>query len=341
MFKFDSSRLHDAARSDLADYLMVLAVATATGAPREAIARDLRASDRVVSILRSPIGLTDAPATLVPGYGVLSMSFIEALKFNSVFDRMLADGAIRNMPPRTSIVVNSFAMIATETGAPGTPTPLAKLELDAAGLPVSEVTAICAFTNDLLRSLSPAARTMIEAEMRAACGAACDLALFAAILDSSTPEISATSNVFALVWRDALAQLPVGASSRIYAVCAADVAKKIAGLPGPDDRGLAFAAMSPMGGSIGTTPALVCGALAEGEMLLIDADSIAGNPGDVDFSSTSQADLQMRSDPSSAAADVVSLWGSNSTAMKVVRRFAAAPIRAGVVRVTDLNTIES
>jgi hypothetical protein len=103
--------------------------------------------------------------------------------------------------------------------------------------------------------------------------------------------------------------------------------------------------MSPAGGTIGTVPVHASDAISN-SALLIDAAGLVTADGGLEVKAGAHASLEMDSEPSMAAAagsplapaaaTMVSMFASDSIALKTERRFGFVPIRDCAVELTGV-----
>lgn len=332
-FNFGNTLLA-ARRRDVLDLAIIMMGAAATNMAYDEVAARIGASDRLRTIVKTVMG--DGSALMTQS-GQLSEDFITSQVGFSAVTSIFAAGLWRPVPARTRLAISSAVIPAAQTGNSAA-IPLRKLELDEAQNPLFEVSAIVVVSKSLITSMKPTARGLIETEMRVGAAYAEDADAFARLIDTGSTEINAASDDFPNAWRRALQALPVGPTSKIVCVMAVDVAKHVAAIPLGDGAGLAYPDCGPQGGKIGTIPVFVSSALAAGELLLIDADSVGYDPGTAEFAIAGHADLVMTDAPAPGAQSRVSLWQTNSVGMKITRRYAISKIREAAVRVFGLET---
>lgn len=141
--------------------------------------------------------------------------------------------------------------------------------------------------------------------------------------------------------RAALAQVNMAGIARPYWIASTDVGKFGSTLA---TFSPAFAAASVVGGELANLPLLVSSGVPSGTLYLVDAAGIAADAVGPTVAVSSNADLQMDSSPTMSSATptattAVSMFATNSSAVKAVAVFGAAKLRADAVAVvTGITT---
>jgi hypothetical protein len=138
-------------------------------------------------------------------------------------------------------------------------------------------------------------------------------------------------------FKELFAAVPSHGGARYAFIVAADVAAGLASLT--DAQGaFVFPNFGPAGGELFQTEALVSNKLTQGQMWLVDASGLIGDIEAVSVTSSGQASLVMDTAPSDGAAQLVSMWQSNSVALKALAWVAIERFRPDAVAiVTDAN----
>lgn len=309
-----------------------------TGGDPMAMVEVAKASPTISERLRSMIAKAAVGVDFegTTGYRSIAAGFIESLRNFACFDRMLGDNAFRRVPIQTLVRVVTLAPTGAVVGR-GKAKPISRLELGAGALERLKSSAIVVLTKELLDGATAPAMQLFSTELRRAVAAATDADFFATILGSPTNLNTITSTgVFWVDLASMISELPsTGSTSKLYLILASDVARMVTGLHGSDGT-LLYPEMSVAGGFIGKLPVLVSDELAAGSALLIDADGIAADTEEVRFATASHASLQMDDAPADAAANLVSLWQTNSRALRAERFFGVEVMRWNVVSATNL-----
>jgi hypothetical protein len=279
----------------------------------------------------------DFLAQLAP-YKEASDGFIESLRAASVFDRLLADSAFRQVPLRTKLsCISSVALGSTVPEA--MPTPVWEMSMGDATLEALKAIGLVVVSEELVRSTTDAAQALLLRELRGAVAAATDASFLSALLAGITPTASAgaTAVQIAADVETLLAAVAPKAGSRLYLVTDTTTAGKLA--TKTDTAGVpVFPGVSPVGCELFSIPLLVSDQMpvdSDGSaLMLIDAAGIAADSGLAIPSVATQASLQMDTAPdatSTASTVLVSLWQRHQRALKVERYWGAEKFRATAV----------
>jgi HK97 family phage major capsid protein len=291
------------------------------------IAKAGGAGPRVVRILqKGAIGASslgdDDSGEILADWRIASGAFFSSLRTQSVFFRLL-DSGMRRVPLRTRLGVVSLDASAYVVGE-GAAVPISKLTLSQPSLEPTQAAIIIIVTSEVAEHLSAAASHVVNAEMRAALAETVDTEFFNLLIDSNTPTFTSSGNTADDMRADLLELLDAVNTKGGTLVWAAapDVANRLALISDP--RG----AMSPVGGELLGLPAMVSSAVPSGTLRLLNADRIVGNTESLLLDSSREASLEMSDTPTGnaavpTAAEAVSLFQSNSVALRARIRFAA------------------
>lgn len=298
---------------------------------------------RVAAIIRSAISagtLTDAAwAGSLSGYQSVAEGFIESLRSLSVFDRLLADGAMRRVPLRTRLAVSTLVAngaVVSEYQA----VPLSKLAIAGPGLDRRKAQALIALTNEVLDGASSAGAALLARELRAGVAAATD-AFFLTSLLTGAQTVAGSASPLADLGK-LLDVVNTTGAGRAYLVVLPHVANRLAtrATTGGDQ---AFPGMTPQGGEIAGIPVLVTDQAPASDSnghkaVLIDGAAIVGDSDTVAIDTSENAALQMADNPADGAQPLISMFQTNSTALLATRLFGFDLIRStGVAVLTDAN----
>lgn len=302
-----------------------LAESTAPGA--------LRVSNRVVSVAKSAVSpgkLSDATyAGNLSDYHAIAEGFISSLQNVGVFDRMLVNG-MKRLPFRTRVAVVTSAA----TGSQPAEAALAPItQINLAGdtvLDPKTVLAILVLSNELVRFATPGTVDLLGRELRTATVKATDSEFLTGIMSGITGIGSAGSQPGEALadFRTLLDEVTIDSTSRLFFVMPPLIAKQLSFLPTSADH---FSDMGPTGGVIRNIPALVSDALSAGTILLVDATGIAGATDTITIDTATQGALKMDTVPGSGGQQLVSLFQTNSTALKAFRYFGYDRLRDSAV----------
>jgi hypothetical protein len=204
------------------------------------------------------------------------------------------------------------------------PKPIARMNFATAPLEAQKVSALIAITEELARSLSPAATIRLGEELRRAASIAVDARFLALV--AATPSITSAGSsgvTAANVFADLTARLnamDLGADSRLWLIVGPKLYKTLSLVQGTGGYIL-------QNNAIGAIKVAVSDA-ASTVATLIDAKGVAAELDGVTLDSTRNASLQMSDTPSSGEPATVSLWQQNATGLKVEVAFGAAVMRS-------------
>jgi hypothetical protein len=173
---------------------------------------------------------------------------------------------------------------------------------------------------------------LFNKELKSIVGQSVDAAFLNHLLDdtaANTIPSSGTSpaNAVADLRAALLALGPVDEASRLVALTSTDVAMKAVTL-GAEGSGT-FPGMTPAGGQLRGLNCLVSNGLPPGQLAGLDAAQVAAAATEVDVQVSSEADLEMSDAPLSnsttpTGASLVSMFSTNSIAMRAVATIAAS-----------------
>lgn len=325
--------------TDLVAVARFLAIAGGSPIQASVLAESTKASDPVRTVLRAAVdagSLTDPAFAAALADSDIVVAFVEGLRSRSVFARMLLDGGLVRMPLRT----NAAVVAADATGyvvGEGMPIPISAMALSGRMLEQHKATGMVVVTKELVRSVSPAARALLDGSLKAAVSFALD-AKFIDLITSGITPLPASGATAAAALSDLRALLDIvniNAGGSLYWAMPAGVANAASTLAGADGEPT-FPAMSPVGGEILNLPALVSDSVPSDQVMLIDASGIGGEIESVTVETSAEASVQMDSAPTSppnAATVLRSLWQENKLAILGRAYFGAERLRDSAVAV--------
>jgi hypothetical protein len=268
-------------------------------------------------------------------YQTIANAFLETLRSASAFERMLP--SMRQVPLRVRTAVTTIGATGNIVDA-GKPTPISDLSLEGGQLDEVKAVAIVVATSELLKLANT---DLFERELRGAVAATVD-AKFISLITGGVTELDSSGTTAVDISADlaaAYAAVETGAQSRLFWLLSSSIAKSLAtkttttGAP-------AFAGMTPSGGVLAGTTALVTDA-AENQAILIDANGIAAGDDGIEIDTATQATVQMEStpdDPVAASTTMRSLWQHGSVGVRAVRFFGAQRLRNNSVCIINTST---
>jgi hypothetical protein len=290
------------------------------------MARARRASPRVVALLEKAAtdpGFLGDPSNwadpLAQSYAQIGASFVESLRHDSVFDTIAGWNGFRPVPLRTRTHVISLGATGGEVGEAFSK-PVSKLELESGTLEPRKTAAMLIVTDELARSVHPAALELFGRELRAAVGSATDETFLAELAAADGSPVTTAGDSAANALTDlsaALASIPGSSQSHYVAVIAPGTAKSWAFF----DKS-AFQNLTALGGFVRGLPILISGGLPTGvKILLVDANQIAASPGTVVLDGSSHATLALSDASTEGPQTLTNLWQKNLRAIRAERQF--------------------
>lgn len=270
--------------------------------------------------------------------GVISAGFVNSLASAGAFDRMLADGAMAEIPLQSgtvgAVTISAVGYQINEAQMK----PISRLSVS--GATTTPVKAHCAVivSQELARSPLLAAGQLIQRELRNSCAVATDAAFIASIIAGVIPATSFgnTGNAVRSDLEWLLRQVQLKQTSKPYLVTTSAIAGTLSQTNSTGEA--AFPELGPMGGSISGIPVLVSDAVPVGYLILVDASRIAAAGGEVILSQIDEATLQFDDAPSSpptAATNVQSMWQANLTGIRVERYLIAQKLTTSAVAIIN------
>lgn len=282
-----------------------------------------RLYEDVRSEIKAAVGggtLADATyAGSLAGYRDLVENFVESLRSTSIFDRMLTDGAMRRIPLQTRITSATAAAIGTET-AQTLPKPVSSITLGQSALERRKSSSILVLSEEVVGNMSPAALEFIDGELRAAVSSGMNTGILSTVAAGLTATGSSGTDAAAVLADIAVLLGAVGmkANSRPYLITTPAVATQLLTMPDADGT-QAFPGVTTAGGELCGIPLLVSDEIAAGTMMLLDASRCAGDSETITLEEARHASLVMDTAPSEGAAEVVSMFQTNSRALRAER----------------------
>lgn len=286
--------------------------------------------EREELVLRAAVnaGTTSDPdwAGNLIDYRTISNGFVDYNRSRSAFDS-IAPAAIQ-LPAKVRVAVASTAISGTAV-AQSAPKPVSRLVLDGFQIEPTKCVGLVVVTNEILRFSAQAAIAMLQRELSAASVQASDSPFLSGIAaDLPTSNIFAAGSDFLGDLHDAASLVAERAAARLFIVVPPAVAVDLAA----DERD-AFAQMTPTGGTVRGIPVIVSDNVPDGSWMLIDAASLAVDPGIVTLRVSTETSLLMDDDPADGAQQHVSMFQTNSTALMAERWIAYQRLRDSAVAV--------
>lgn len=312
-------------------YAMALAVAKGSLPDAAEYAKQWRDSPQVAEVLRAAVavGSTDVSAWAKPLsiYDQMAGEFIDALRPATIIGRI---GGLARAPFNVRMARATSGTSADWVGQ-SAPKPISKMSLDSITLQPLKVVATCVLSDELVRFSSPPAVATVQRDLIAALAARLDSAFIDPTLSavtnvspaSITSGISATSSTgssVAQIVTDVKAALAAGIAAGItwqtgVWVMHPRTALYLSGVLTAGNVPM-WPTISVKGGTWYGLPVITSSSVpidtgADTYIALLDAANILLAEGTVTLDISTQASLQMVTNPSASATETVSLWQSN------------------------------
>lgn len=287
-------------------------------------------------------GLTGPWGSEIAGYKQLAEGFIEYARPLSAFDQILP--FTRRVPLRTKLAVVTSGATGYQVNE-GAAAPVSKLSLSAPALEPSLSMALIALTNSILEHAGPAATGLLSRELAGALGTA-NAATFFSLVTSGSPSHPSSGTAALNILADIatlLADITLGASSKLFfALSAQNCAKLATKLQATGS----YPRLSVNGGDMGGITVIATDALTTTGILL-DADGVAAGDDGIGIAAAESATLEMTTTPNAAvfsgsspstpvAAQTVSMFQTDSTALRATRFIGAYRFRAAASTLTSI-----
>lgn len=302
-----------------------LVIAEKSGETTGQVADRLRLPAAAARILRAATGagtLSDpAWAGQLADMAAASSAFLQGLGGRSAFAALLDLGVISRAPLRSRVGAFSEGVVGAVNGE-GEARPVSRMTLNGDALLPQEATAIVVLSREVIENSSAASQAFVSRQLRRSVARGLDVGFFDRLVSSSTTPSFTSTGDHPSDLKVLLDAVNTG-EGRLAWIAATDVANSIALLN--DGRGSA----SPEGASeFLNLPLAVSPGVAAGTLLLIDGDRILADIESLGIDVARHAALQMDTAPTAdattpMATPVVSLWQTNSVAIKLSALFGA------------------
>jgi|TARA_R100000501_G_scaffold15823_1_gene28761 HK97 family phage prohead protease len=262
-------------------------------------------------------------------YGAAEAEFFSLVRQQTVFGRL---SGMRRVPANVRLTLQTSGATAAWVGETG-PTPVSALSFATDRLETLKLAALVVISDELAENSSPEAEGVIRADLVRAMAEQLDLsflnpanageaAVSPASITNSAPGSAATIDPEADI--KALIADFDGELARAYIVAAPSVLAALSGA--------AFPNVGARGGDIKGIPALPSDA-AGNVISLIDPGGIAYSEDTTEIMASQDASVQMSDDPLSGATQLVSLFQTNSTGIRLLKFINWRRVQTGAVRV--------
>jgi Phage capsid family. len=245
----------------------------------------------------------------------------QQLQTASVFDSILDDTI---QAPIKSQIFSGDAFALFEV-AEGRAIPFSSSAFEDLGeLPLVKVGALLAFTIEFLRGLTAEVDNTLNNAFLRAIAAASDSALTRRLHENAGPATAASSSLADDI-KNARQSILGSKAGRLHLIISPATAMQFAFATTPDGAFLFPNFDLNSGGSIAGLSVHVSDQIGDdssgGRALLFDASRIAANRGSIDIQRSENAAVQMRDDPETGHATVVSSFQTNSVFIRILRTF--------------------
>ena len=305
------------------------------------------ASERAQRVLKAAVaagGMNSTDTGAIADLGIVSSGFLASLANVAAFDALLP--SMIRIPLDSPAARVSTTVPTGYVVGEGSAKPVTRFAIAPGALDRRKAACVIVLTDELARSMSAAAQALLARELRKGVAAATDATFLAGITNGTTPVV-ATGDVFADV-AALLAAIDSDSSSKFFLIVDSNTAKRLAA-DGTTIGGQAHPGMTPNGGTLAGVNVLVSDQIPVtgspgAQIIMIDASGLAGDSGPVTLDQSREASLLMNDAPVMSAggvgspdtptgASLVSLWQSNSRALRAERWFAFAKLRPDSVQV--------
>jgi len=293
-------------------------------------------------LFKAAVGAGSSASSTLGSEGVAIGPFSDSMRTASAFYRIWSDSGFIKVPMFSRVAMATSVPTAA-TVAEGAAVPVSRVVLNNIQLTPTRAAGLMVVTDTLLLDLGASAQAGFARQLQSVVAAAVDTK-FVDLLDDGVTPISSISPTKDL--RAALAAVPSGGDvPRLYWIASEDVGKFGSTLS-TAATGPAFAAASAVGGELANLPLLISSGVPSGTLYLVDASGVAADAGPVTVDVSNQTDILMDSAPSgmnsatpSGTATLVSMFQTDSTALRATAVFGAAKIRSNAVAVvTGITT---
>lgn len=293
----------------------------------EGVARGMGAPAELAAKIKAAVGgetTDDAPG--LSGHSAAVTAFINQMRDQSVFARIFSERWAMQVPFHTRLMSIGVEANASVIGD-GLPIPLQGLNWDDPLIVTpSKIAAALVLTNELWGDVSAQGQSFVNTQLRAAVSAAADSFLFgklttAGVFDESVLTTADFPDAGSLrgVMLGALNRVNTRAAGRLVWAASPAAANMLALME--DDT------LNPFGGTIAKIPAVITGGFTGARLALVDAAAIGGNIERLEITSSEQATLEMADNPTGDGTSVVSLFQTDSSAVKYVLSLGLEPVR--------------
>ena len=296
------------------------AVAAKTqGGDLGATATYLGASERIAARIKAATEATSlAGVPELRGDAVLR--FLDGAKSRSIFAALVAGGTVESVSMNERIVAFAGEFGYTERGE-AVAVPLTTMDLEGFRVERRSAGCIVAMTNEAWRRVGPGGQSFVTRTLQAGVGKVLDQKLFALLTTSATSDLSfgATPDAIQTGLADLLAIVRTEAGARPYFAVSPALWNRLTLMDN--------AALNPTNGFIGDVPAVPTDGLSGERIAMLDGLGIAADIDAIRVVNSGHASIEFRDDPTSDATTHVSLFQTNTTAVRLTLDYGATLLR--------------
>jgi hypothetical protein len=264
--------------------------------------------------------------------GVTKLRYLLEGKDRGWVDTALANGDMRQAPLNTPLAVK-VGDLAPNARLIGQPVAVKELSINGVTLTPMYCGHIVVLTKELARAGGPDLELFLDKIGRISMATGTDKIVFGSMVDSNTP--STTTSDFPSAVAAAIQAVSVSASSKVYILLSPDAAKLGSSLMGPS--GVLFPQLNTSGGFIGAHPAVRTAALEGVSVAAVDVDAIVANVGEMETDVSDEADIIFNDDPQPGMQTVISLFQTNSSGVRLLRKFGAVLTRQDAISIATIS----
>lgn len=298
----------------------------------------LGAPDEVAQRIKAAIGAaTTSSASELAGSSTVLTAFLEQLAEQSILARLFADNAAQKLPLRSRLVGLDTDAVAGVV-AEGEPIPASAMDFSGQVVEPFKIAALTILSDELWANTSSEGQGYVISALRKAVARAADVELFNRLTDSNTLETTAdVDDAGAIVsgLRLLLDDVHLRAGSRLHWAVSPTAANVLATTSTRDD-------LNPFSGGILSLPATITSALQGRRVALVDGRAVGGLIEGARIEASSKGAIQMDDAPTNdpltpTETNLVSLFQTGTTAVRVVLTLAAEPIRDNPMALLELT----
>jgi hypothetical protein len=296
----------------------------------------LKASPAEPAISRQAIQKAAQSAGVLAGStfadaAVITQGWLNSLASYGVFDRLLADGAMKVIPLQPGTVGAANVAAVAYSIAEGSMKPISRISLTGAATSLSKAHCAVVITQELARSVLLSTTNFINTELSRSLATQVDVQFINNMIVDITPAASAGTSPISvrsdIEWLTR--QVRLDSNSRPYIVTTPQICETWS-MMSTTTGAPAFPDLGPLGGFVAPGLPVLTSDITAGLVVLINASAIAAASGEVILREFEEAMVQMDDAPTSpptASTPFVSMWQNNWTGIRAERFFIGQKLR--------------